>query len=159
MMKISNFVSDLLRVLIVVVLIYSVHLMPFGEMFNMFKPMIYIILGFVELLFMYFMFDDINDFLIIKYRLKPDYFDKYITQGLYLWCGIIPHWKSIHVKWHSCKYQNLFGAKLDSAYSTNESYSKEESLKKLEYHKHYIKRHREDYFKFKKKEKTQYIDL
>lgn len=94
--------------------------------------------------------ETLQEIVVLKYKITEEKWSvgvKYLT----FWWILIPYWKSIDVDYHSYEMQNLFGATLDSCYTTDVTYkNKSEAISAIEKHKAKIRKNRKDWFEIPK---------
>ena len=109
-------------------------------------------------LFMYFFHlgMELRDVINIKYRIIKDPNFTYIYEAHYFTLGAfcIPTWKPISTELESYKVQNLFGAKFDRCYES-ENYFKSEAdaVKAIEEHKEVCRKNRKEWITSNRKPK------
>lgn len=101
----------------------------------------------------------LSDMINFKYKLIIKSYQVEVKYLTVLWL-FIPRWKALSTESHSHEVQNLFGAKMDSYYSTDVTYNNEEkAMIAIEKHKKEFKEARKKFFKFnkRKKDKIKYL--
>jgi len=169
-MRISSFFSYVLWFIALVVIFYLsftyeyVHEPMAGRgVFETFKSMMSpigsVLSAFCLIMQSIILTDDLRGIVVFQYKIVEEEYKvsaKYMTS---FWL-FIPYWKSVDTNSHSCKSQNMFGAKRKDYYETDVSYSKkEEALKAIEDHKKGVERSKGRFFERPEEEesKTTYL--
>ena len=155
-MRLSNFIIKMIWFITLVILIFISFYLDLKDDWRI-RPLI-IIFRMFSILFLFVwsigLKDTLQEILALKYKII---IEKYSVQVKYLtfWWLFILYWKIIDYDYHSYKVQNLFGATMDSGYSTDVTYNNEsEAISAIKKHKQKIKENRRDWFKIPDRKKN-----
>ena len=167
-MRMSDFWWTITRLTIAVGLIVFAVLIDFKDSWMILQGVCFfagvIFLG----VFLLIMGDEVYPLFPLKYRILKKFkyriFDEdtyeYLPQKQIFKFLIIPIWSAVSTESHTFKTQNIFGAKGEEYYSTDEYYKTEEEAKfSIDSHKKKSEREREEFFKRPEKKNIEIIKI
>lgn len=99
---------------------------------------------------------ELRDVINIKYRIIKDQNFTYVYEAHYFTLGIfcIPMWKPISTELESYEVQNVFGAKFDRCYDSENYFESEaDAIKAIEKHKKEFRENRKEWVESTRKPK------